>query len=282
MQLSNPVLYNTIIGCKFDKRGIHIMKRTYYSSIFSITLFLMLTIGFSPMSEAGLEILKIEISDVVTLADAIKIRRLLSPWAEAKDINFRTPVDKNGKKRHFTTVVEVKPRQGVSKYSETHHFDVYDIMRQLKDSRYRGRHGLGQVRLLKTEATVKGRLFSYPGFSRSHIRDIPGWARWRPETSELLHALTTGPDDQKFVFTASPEFDQLRIDAAKKNEEVEIQGKVVGFDGPYPILKVSDYKIGERSYRRVAIPDSEMKEKVLILKSRNQNTITLKKIDNFL
>ncbi|MYF99367.1 hypothetical protein F4212_09575 [Candidatus Poribacteria bacterium] len=236
------------------------MKRTYCSSIFGVVLFLFLIAGVFSVSEAELETLKIEISDVVTHADEINIRRLLTPWADPKDVSFHTPVDKNGKKRLFTTVVEVKPRRGVSKYSSTHAFDVYDIMRQLKDSRYRGRHGLSQVRLIKTEATVKGRLFSYPGYSRSHIRDVPLWARYRPDSSGLLHALTTGPGDQKFVFTASPEFDQLRIDAAKKNELVELQGKVVGFDGPYPILKVMDYKIGNRKYQRPPLPETELKE----------------------
>ena len=86
-----------------------------------------------------------------------QIRRLLEPWAEPDDITFSTPVDKHGRTRHFTTVVEVKPRQGVSKYSETHTFDVYDIVRQLNDSRFRGRHGLGNARVLKTDATIPGR-----------------------------------------------------------------------------------------------------------------------------
>lgn len=237
------------------------MKRTYFSNIFRVALLMFLICGISTLSVAELKSLKIEITDVISVADAIKIRHLLTPWADPKDVTFHTPIDKNGKKRLFSTVVEVKPRRGVSKYSETHHFDVYDIMRQLKDSRYRGRHGLGQVHLLKTEATVKGRLFSYPGFSRSSIRDIPGWARHRPHTSELLHALTTGKDDQKFVFTSSPEYDQLRIDAVQKNEEVEVQGRVVGFDGPYPILRVTDYKIGNRTFSSSNNPKAETMKK---------------------
>lgn len=236
------------------------MKSKYFSGIFRITLLMFLICGMSTLSVAELKSLKIEITDVISVADAIRIRHLLTPWAEPKDVTFHTPIDKNGKKRLFSTVVEVKPRQGVSKYSETHHFDVYDIMRQLKDSRYRGRHGLGQVHLLKTEATIKGRLFSYPAFSRSSIRNIPGWARLRPHTSELFHALTTGPDDQKFVFTGSPEYDQLRIDAAQKNQEVEVQGRVVGFDGPYPILRVTDYKIGNRTFSSSNNPKAETKK----------------------
>ena len=236
------------------------MKRTYCSSIFGLTILFFLIAGVFTVGEAELESLKIEISDVITHADEINIRRLLTPWADPKDVSFHTPVDKNGRKRLFSTVVEVKPRQGVSKYSETHAFDVYDIMRQLKDSRYRGRHGISQVRLIKTEATVKGSLFSYPGYSRSHIRDVPLWARYRSKTSAVMHALTTGPDDQKFVFSASPEFDALRIDAANNNDPVEIQGKIVGFDGPYPILKVRDYKIGDRRYRRV-VPDENAEQK---------------------
>ena len=223
------------------------MKRAYFSSIICVTIFLLS--GISTQSVAELQTLKIEITDVVSHADAIQIRRLLTPWADAKDVTFYTPVDKNGKKRLFTTVVEVKPRKGVSKYSRTHTFDAYDIMRQLKDTRYRGRHGLGQVRLLKTEATITGTMFAHPGWSRGNLRDVPGWARWRPHNSEIHHALNAGNNGQKFVFKTSPEFDQLRIDATKGNNEVEVQGEIVGFDGPYPIVKVHTYKFGPRVKR---------------------------------
>jgi hypothetical protein len=223
-------------------------------------MFLFLISSISTQSVAELQTLKIEISDVVSHADAIKIRRLLTPWADAKDITFHTPVDKNGRKRLFTTVVEVKPRQGDTKYNRTHTFDVYDIMRQLKDTRYRGRHGLGQVRILKTEAKITGRMFAHSGFTRSSIRDIPGWARWRPQTSEVRQALDAGNGGQKFVFKPSQEFDDLRIDAAKNNNEVEVQGKIVGFDGPYPIVKVSSYKFGPRVNRRNAPQPTEQTE----------------------
>ncbi len=226
------------------------MKRAYFSSIICVTMFLFLLSGISTQSIAELQTLKIEITDVVSHADAIQIRRLLTPWADAKDITFHTPVDKNGKDRLFTTVVEIKPRQGVSKYSRTHTFDAYDIMRQLTDTRYRGRHGLGQVRILKTEATITGRMFAHPGFTRSSIRDIPRWAHWRPHTSEIRHALNAGNGNQKFVFKTSPEFDQLRNDAARNNNEVEVQGQIIGFDGPYPIVKVHSYKFGPRVNRR--------------------------------
>jgi hypothetical protein len=234
------------------------MKRAYFTYIFCVALLLFLIGGISTISVAEVKTLKIEISDYVSNADAIKIRRLLAPWADAKDITFHTPVDKNGRKRHFTTVVEIIPRRGISKYSNTHTFDVYDITRQLKDSRYRGRHGLGQVRLLKTEATVQGTMFAYPGFTRGSIRDIPIWARWRPHTSEIHHAIKTGSDDQKFVFSASPEFDQMRNDVVNNNnDEVEIQGEIVGFDGVYPILNVRSYKVGPRALRRNPPPQKE-------------------------
>ena len=226
------------------------MKRIFFNNALYVILILFLLGGIGTLSVAELRSLKIEISDYVSLADAIKIRRLLEPWAEAKNITFHSPVDKNGKERLFSTVVEIIPRRGISKYSETHAFDVYDIMHQLKDSRYRGRHGLGQVRLLKTEATVRGTMFAYPAFTRSSIRDIPGWARWRPHISEIHHAIRTSEDDQKFVFSASPEYDQLRNDVAQNNRPVEVQGKVVGFDGACPILKIQTYKLGVPTNRR--------------------------------
>lgn len=217
--------------------------------IFCAILMLLLVVGFSTASMAELKTLRIEITDVISGSDAIKLKRLLSPWVDAKDITFSTPVDKNGKKRLFTTVVELKPRSGDSKWTESHVFDVYDIMRQLKDSRYRGRHGISQVRLLKTEATVRGSMFAHPAYGRSNIRDVPAWARWRPHTSEIQLAFRATKDGQNFVFMHSPEFDQLRSDLANSNREIELNGKVVGFDGPYPIMRVQSYKVLPRVNR---------------------------------
>lgn len=222
------------------------MRSINSTRIFCVMLMLLLVVGFCTVSMAELKTLKVEISDVISGSDAIRLKRLLSPWVDAKDITFSTPVDKNGNKRLFSTVVELKPRSGDSKYTESHIFDVYDIMRQLKDSRYRGRHGISQVRLLKTEATVRGTMFAHPAYGRSNIRDVPAWARWRPQTSEIHHAFRATKDGQKFVFTHSPEFDQLRTDLANNNREIEMEGKVVGFDGPYPILRVQTYKLGPR------------------------------------
>lgn len=218
------------------------MKRTHFYGL--TFLVVLLFIGISMVSMAEVAVLEVEISDVVSSADAHQIRRLLEPWADSKDITFHTPVGKNGKKRLFTTVVKIKPRQGISEYSETHTFDVYDITRQLNDSRFRGRHGIGQARVLKTAATVRGDLFAHPGFARSYLRNVPSWRRWRPDTSHIHHAMTAGNEDQKFVFSASPEFDQLRIDAANNNKPVEIEGVITGFDGPYPILSVRKYELG--------------------------------------
>ena len=79
----------------------------------------LLFVGISMVSMAEVAVLQIEISDVVSNRDAHQIRRLLEPWADAKDITFEIPVDKNGRKRIFSTLVKIKPRQGVSKYSET-------------------------------------------------------------------------------------------------------------------------------------------------------------------
>ncbi len=212
-------------------------------------MLVFLICGMSTVGVAQVQTLRIEITDVISLADEIKIRHLLSPWVDSKDISFSTPIDKNGRKRLFTTVVELKPRQGISKYSETHTFDIYDIMRQLQDSRYRGRHGVGQVRLLRTNATVRGNMFTHHGFTRSGIRNIPAWARWRPHTSEIHHALHIG-DGQDMVFKPTPEFDQLRLDAGNNNKEVEIEGKIVGFDGVYPIMSIKKYNFGYRVNQR--------------------------------
>jgi hypothetical protein len=218
------------------------MKRTHFYCLTFVVV--LLFVGISMVSMAEVAVLRVEISGVVSNADARQIRRLLEPWAAPEDITFHTPVDKHGRKRLFTTLVKIKPRQGVSEYSETHTFDVYNIMRQLNDSRFRGRHGIGGSRVLKTEATVRGDLFAHPGFARSYLRNVPSWRRWRPDTSNIHHAMTAGSEEQKFVFSANPEFDQLRIDAADNNKPVQIEGVITGFDGPYPIMSVRKYEIG--------------------------------------
>jgi hypothetical protein len=218
------------------------MKRAHFYCLTFVVV--LLFVGISMVSMAEVAVLRVEISGVVSNADARQIRRLLEPWAAPEDITFHTPVDKHGRKRLFTTLVKIKPRQGVSEYSETHTFDVYNIMRQLNDSRFRGRHGIGNSRVLKTEATVRGDLFAHPGFARSYLRNVPSWRRWRPDTSNIHHAMTAGSEEQKFVFSANPEFDQLRIDAANNNKPVQIEGVITGFDGPYPIMSVRKYEIG--------------------------------------
>lgn len=218
------------------------MKRTHFYCLTFVVV--LLFVGISVVSMAEVATLKIEISDVVSNNDARHIRRLLEPWANPEDVTFSISVDKHGRKRLFTTLVEIKPRQGASKYSETHTFDVYDIMRQLNDSRFHGCHGIGHSRVLKTEATIRGDLFAHPGFARSYLRNVPAWRRWRPDTSNIHHAMVAGNEEQKFVFSANPEFDQLRIDAANNDKPVEVTGVITGFDGPYPIVSVKKYEVG--------------------------------------
>ena len=218
------------------------MKRAHFYCLTLVVV--LLIVGISMVSMAEVAVLRVEISGVVNNAHAYQIRRLLEPWAAPEDITFETPVDKKGRKRLFSTLVKIKPRQGVSEYSETHTFDVYDIMRQLNDSRFRGRHGLGFSRVIKSEATIRGDLFAHPGFARSYLRNVPSWRRWRPDTSNIHHAMTAGSEEQKFVFSTSPEFDQLRIDAANNDKPVEVQGVIAGFDGPYPIVSVRKYEVG--------------------------------------
>lgn len=230
------------------------MKSAHFYLLTFLVIVLLVGISMVSMAEEAV-VLKIEISDVVNNADARQIRRLLEPWADPEDITFSTPVDKHGRTRHFTTVVEIKPRQGVSKYSETHTFDVYNITRQLNDSRFRGRHALGNARVLKTDVTIRGDLFAHPGFARSYIRNVPSWRRWRPETSNIQHAMTTRNQGQNFVFDASPEFDQMRTDVGNNGKPVEVQGVVAGFDGVYPIISVKKYTVGYHLKNKGSKPD---------------------------
>ena len=236
------------------------MKRTQFYWLTFLVVVLFVGISMVSMAEETV-VLKIEISDVVSNADAWQIRRLLKPWAAPEDVTFHPAVDKHGRKRPFSTVVEIKPRQGVSDYSETHTFDVYNIMRQLNDSRFRGRHGLGSARVLKTHATIRGDMFAHPGFARSYIRNVPSWRRWRPETSNIQHAMVTKNQGQNFVFDANPEFDQLRTDAGNSGKPVEVQGVVTGFDGVYPIISVQKYEVGYHLKNKAAEAGKETEEK---------------------
>ena len=236
------------------------MKRTHFYWLTFLVVLLFVGISMVSMAEEAV-VLKIEISDVVSNADARLIRHFLKPWADPKNVTFSPAVDKHGRKRPFTTVVEIKPRQGVSKYSETHTFDVYNIMRQLNDSRFRGRHGLGGARVLKTHATIRGNMFAHPGFARSYIRNVPSWRRWRPETSNIQHAMTTRNQGQNFVFDANPEFDQLRTDVGTSGKPVEVKGIVTGFDGPYPIISVEQHEVGYHLKNKASEDGAETEEK---------------------
>jgi hypothetical protein len=138
----------------------------------SILLALFLTAGLTHSSLAEVETIKVELFGFVNQDDARQIRRLLEPWAKAEDVKFYRAVDKKGRKRHFTTVVEVAPRRD-NKYKETHTLDVYQIIRQLQDQRFRGRQAGSRSWVVKSEATVSGDMFAHVGWSRSYIRNVP-------------------------------------------------------------------------------------------------------------
>ena len=210
-------------------------------SILCLAVFTL--VGLTAPSGAEVEKLQIHLFGFVNNDDARQIRRLLKPWADPENVSFHTPVDKKGRKRHFTTVVEIIPRRGISQYSESHTFDIYDIMRQLNDQRFRGSQIGGRPSVAKTEATVTGNLYAHVGWSRSYIRNVPFWRRWRADTSAVNHAMVAGRWDQKIVFSDNEEFDQLRQKASQGDRALEVQGQISGFDGPYPVMSVRKFRV---------------------------------------
>ena len=216
------------------------LPRKFYLSL--LILFTFLFVGFTNPSYAEVESIQIHLFGFVNSDDARQIRRLLKPWADPENVNFHTPLDKKGRKRHFTTIVEVTPRQGKNPYNEGHVFDIYNITRQLNDQRFRGSQIGGQPWVAKSEATVTGNIYAHPGFSRSYIRNVPFWRRWRADTSEINHAMVVSPD-QKVVFSDSDKFDELIQEANQGAQGVEVKGQIAGFDGPYPVISVRDFRV---------------------------------------
>ena len=216
------------------------LPRKFHLSLLILSVFLFA--GFANSSHAEVESIQIHLFGFVNGDDARKIRRLLKPWVDPEDVSFHTPVDKNGLKRHFTTIVEVTPRRGKNPYNEGRTFDIYDIIRQLNDQRFRGSQIGGRAWVTKSEATVTGNIYAHPGFSRSYIRNVPFWRRWRADTSEINHAMVVSPD-QKVVFSDGDKFDELIQEVNQGVNGVEVKGQIAGFDGVYPVISVRDFRI---------------------------------------
>ena len=220
------------------------MKRL--KSHFSISLTICLIAGLTAISNAEIEYLKFELFGVVSSDDERQIRRRLELWAEPEEVTFHTPVDKNGRKRLFSTLIKIKPRTD-DKYSESHTLDTYQILQQLKDQRFRGRQAGSQPWIVKSEVKINGEVFAHPGWARSYIRNVPFWRHWRAQTSVINHAMIAGTWDQKVVFSDNEKFDQLRQDAAKTDREVKVKGVIAGFDGPYPVVSVRSYRFEQKA-----------------------------------
>lgn len=223
------------------------MKRL--KSRFSIVLTICLITGCAVSSNAEIENLKFELFGVVSSDDERQIRRRLEFWAEPESVTFHTPVDKNGRDRLFSTLIKIRPRTD-DKYSESHTLDTYQILQQLKDQRFRGRQAGSQPWIVKSEAKIKGEVFAHPGWARSYIRNVPFWRHWRAQTSVINHAMLAGTWEQKVVFSHNDLFDRLRHDAAKTDKEVEVEGVIAGFDGPYPVVSIRSYRLEQEAKSR--------------------------------
>ena len=216
------------------------LSRKFYLSLLILSTFLLAS--FTDLSHAEVESIQIHLFGFVNSDDARQIRRLLKPWVDPEDVSFYSPVDKKGRKRHFTTIVEVTPRRGKNPYNAGRTFDIYDITRQLNDQRFRGSQTGSRAWVTKSEATITGNLYAHPGFSRSYIRNVPFWRHWRADTSEINHAMVVGRD-QKVVFSSGDKFDELIQEAGQGVHGVEVKGQIAGFDGVYPVISVRDFRV---------------------------------------
>ena len=86
------------------------LSRKFHLSLLILSMFLLAI--FTNSGHAEVESIQIHLFGVVNSDDARQIRRLLKPWANPEDVSFYAPVDKKGRKRHFTTIVEVTPQTG--------------------------------------------------------------------------------------------------------------------------------------------------------------------------
>ena len=234
------------------------MKRL--NSHFIILLTISLIAGLTASSVAEIENLNFELFGVVSSDDERQIRRRLEPWAKPEGVTFHTPVDKNGRERLFSTLIKVRPRTD-DKYSESHTLDTYQILQQLKDQRFRGRQAGSQPWIVRSEAQITGELFAHPGWARSYIRNVPFWRHWRAQTSVINHALLAGTWEQKVVFSHNDLFDRLRHDAAKTEKEVEVEGVIAGFDGPYPVVSIRSYRLEKTAKGKQDKPTEDPSEK---------------------
>jgi hypothetical protein len=213
----------------------------FHLSLLILSVFLLA--GITSPGNAEVESIQIHLFGFVNSDDARQIRRLLTPWADPEDVSFHAPVDKHGRQRHFTTVVEVIPRRGKNKYNESRTLDIYNITRQLNDQRFRGSQIGGRPWVAKSEATITGHLYAHPGWSRSYIRNVPFWRRWRADTSAVNHTMVAGGWEEKIVFSDNDKFDLLRQEAGQGDQAVEVKGQITGFDGPYPVMSVRQFRV---------------------------------------
>ena len=174
------------------------LSRKFHLSLLILSMFLFAS--FTNPSHAEVESVQVHLFGVVNNDDARQIRRLLKPWANPEDVSFYAPVDKNGLKRHFTTIVEVTPRRGKNPYNEGRTFDIYDIIRQLSDQRFRGSQTGGRAWVTKSEATVTGNIYAHPAFHGvtyatflfgdvgvlTHQKSIMQWLLVRTRRSSLV------------------------------------------------------------------------------------------------
>ncbi len=215
---------------------IHV-RMTAFIGMFFLPVLILAALDSAEAEPNSIEKIEVQIFGHISNADALQIRRLLRPYVEPENVNFRDFIDVHGRKSHHTTLVEITPKRG-------RYVHAYRIIRQLNDHRFRGIGAISKNYVVKSNATVSGAMFAHAGWSRSYIRNVPFWRNWREQTSAVNHALiTSGLFEQKFVFSDNNQFDLLRLEAGKGEHLVRIRGDITGFDGPYPILSVRKFAI---------------------------------------
>jgi hypothetical protein len=201
-------------------------------------------------ASAEIESLRLHLYGGLTQRSEWHIKYLLSRHVDPDDITFSTYVDDKGKKQPWHTVVEIKPGDD--------YVNVYQVMHRIRDTR-----GVEDGRMLfRTDVTATGDLRAHFGWTRS-LFWLPAWVQARGlATSGLWHYLAV--DDRgagdRFLFHPNDKYDEMRL-APHQGEPVRIEGRITGFDGPYPVVVLGGSQSVRADEENVQEPEEEREER---------------------
>ncbi|MBM3213464.1 hypothetical protein FJZ36_00885 [Candidatus Poribacteria bacterium] len=190
---------------------------------------LVLAAGAVTLARAEVEKLSLHLYGGMTNRSRWQIEKLLSPYVDPSNIEFKAVRDKDGRRNPWRTIVEITP--------EGDYLDIYDIVHSIRDTR-----GVEDGRLLyRTDIEATGELRAHLGFTRRSFRWVPGWVQARGlVTSGLWHRVYADGSGEDLVFHPNAVYDDLRA-SPPRDERVRIKGRIAGFDSVYPVVVLGEY-----------------------------------------